>query len=422
MLALVRMGPEPPVSDSPILEFLTFVEGQPHQSLRKLLENILLQSRRLTRAEAGTIFIARRRGRQRWLEPAQVQNDAVRVARRDFVVPIGPGTIAGYVAHSGRTVRLDDVYAIAPHAPYRFDPAREHPHYRTRSMLCFPLKNYDGAIIGVVQLINHRARGRRAPGPFPRDAEDLVAPIARAVGTSIERAQMVEKIHGKNLELRERNRELDRQRIQIAALQHETEDAFQLSIRLLARAAEIHDEETGNHIARVNEYSYFLARRYGMPPEWCDELRYSAQLHDVGKMSVDSAVLKKRGRLTADERAEMDRHTIYGHRILSASPRLALGAEIALHHHEKWDGSGYPHGLAGTAIPVSARIVQLADVYDALRAARPYKRALSHAEAVAIITRGDRRIDPRAHFDPELLAIFGREHAEMARIWDALQD
>jgi len=410
------------VSDRLVLEFLEFVEGQHRQSLDELLDRILMQSRRLTKAEAGTIFVVRRRGRERWLEPAQIQNDAIEVQRQDFVVPIGPGTIAGYVAHGGRTVRLDDVYAIPARSPYRFDPTREHRHYKTRSMLCFPLKNYDGAVIGVVQLINCRAPRRRTPVPFPREVEDLIAPIARVVGSSIERAQMVEEIRAKNLKLRERNRELDRQRGRIAALQEETEDAFQLSIRLLARAAEIHDEETGNHIVRVNEYSYFLARRYGMPSAWCDELRYSAQLHDVGKMSVDSAVLKKRGRLDAAERAEMDRHTIYGHRILAASPRLALGAEIALHHHEKWDGTGYPHGLAGAAIPLSARIVQLADVYDALRSARPYKPAFSHAKSVEIITRGDERIDPAAHFDPKLVELFRREHAEMARIWDSLQD
>jgi len=410
------------VSESLVLEFLAFVEGQHRQSLTQLLDRILMQSRKLTKAEAGTIFVVRRRARERWLEPAQVQNDAIAVTRRDFVVPIGPGTIAGYVAHRGRTVRLDDVYTIPARSPYRFDPSREHPRYKTRSMLCFPLKNFDDEVIGVVQLINCRAPRRRTPVPFPPDAEDLITPIARVVGTSIERAQMIDQIHAKNLTLRERNRELDRQRAHIVALQSETEEAFQLSIRLLARAAEIHDEETGNHIVRVNEYSHFLARCYGMPPAWCDEIRYAAQLHDVGKMSVDSAVLKKRGGLAADERAEMDRHTIYGHQILAASPRLALGAEIALHHHEKWDGSGYPHGLAGEAIPISARIVQLADVYDALRSKRPYKPAFSHAQAVAIITRGDERIDPAAHFDPKLVEIFGREHAEMARIWDSLQD
>ncbi len=405
-----------------VIEFLAFVEGQPRQSLRELLGRILMKSRLLTRAEAGTIFIVRGRGRERWLEPAEVQNDAVKVMRRDFVVPIDTGTIAGYVAHTGRVLRIDDAYAIPARQPYRFDPSREHHAYKTRSMLCFPLKNHDDEVIGVVQLINCRARKRSQPVPFDKTFEGLIAPIARVVGTSIERAMMIDEIRAKNAKLRDRNRTLDRQRAQIAGLQKETEEAFQLSIRLLARAAEIHDEETGNHIVRVNEYSYFLARELAMPQAWCDELRYSAQLHDVGKMSVDSAVLKKRGALDADERAEMDRHTVYGYRILAESPRLQMGAEIALFHHEKWDGTGYPNRVAGEAIPLSARIVQVADVYDALRSARPYKPAFSHDKAVAIMTRGDERIDPRAHFDPKLVALFARRHAAMGEIWDALQD
>ena len=95
--------------------------------------------------------------------------------------------------------------------------------------------------------------------------------------------------------------------------------AFKVSVTLLARAAEIHDEETGNHILRVNEYSYAIAKRLGLDNDWCDELRYSAQLHDVGKMSVDAAVLKKKGPLTLEEREEMNRHTEYGYQILTAS-------------------------------------------------------------------------------------------------------
>jgi HD-GYP domain-containing protein (c-di-GMP phosphodiesterase class II) len=195
-----------------------------------------------------------------------------------------------------------------------------------------------------------------------------------------------------------------------------------LSIRLLARAAELHDEVTGNHIVRVNEYSYALAKACGQSRRWCDEIRYSAQLHDVGKMSVDAAVLKKKGPLTPAEWDEMRRHPSYGYEILRESPRLAMAAEIARCHHEKWDGTGYPAGLAGEAIPLAARIVALADVYDALRSARPYKPGLSHEEACAVILDGDGRIDPRAHFDPDLLGVFRRESAEMATIWERLRD
>jgi HD-GYP domain-containing protein (c-di-GMP phosphodiesterase class II) len=410
------------VNSDTVLDFLQFIEGQKNPSVRGLLDRILRKSRMLTDAEAGSIFITRKRGKRRWLEPASVQNDAVAVHTTDFVVPIGPGSIAGHVANKGRTVIIDDVYKIDKRTRYSFDPSREHPSYRTRSMFCFALKNYHDEVIGVVQLINCRPRKDRLPIPFNPEVEQLVGPIARVVGHSIERAEMLEQIKIRNRKLRDRNRLLAEQREHIESLQEETEDAFQLSTRLLARAAEIHDEETGNHIVRVNEYSYFIAKILDQPDPWCDEIRYTAQLHDVGKMSVDAAVLKKRGRLDDAERAEMNRHTQYGHQILVVSPRLKMGADIALYHHEMWNGGGYPNSIAGTNIPLSARIVQLADIYDALRSERPYKPSFSHTKAVEILTVGDDRITPEDHFDPMIVELFKHNHKEFDRIWTKLKD
>ncbi len=410
------------MSSDQVLEFLQFVEGQRNQTARELLDKVLRKSRLMTGAEAGTIFITRGRGRSRWLEPASIQNDAIKVKRADFIVPIGSGTIAGHVADKGRTVLIDDVYNIPKRSPYRFDPNFERHNYKTRSMFCFPLRNLQNEVIGVVQLINCRRRNSKQPVPFATDVEQLVAPIARVVGHSIERAEMLDQIKAKNKTLNVRNRQLAEQRERIIALQQETEAAFQVSVTLLARAAEIHDEETGNHIIRVNEYSYAIAKLLDMDDDWCNEIRYSAQLHDVGKMSVDAAVLKKKGALDADERAEMNRHTLYGFQILSASSRLSLGAEIAHYHHEKWDGTGYPNGIKGEAIPISARIVQLADIYDALRSTRPYKPAFDHDKAVHILTVGDDRIDPYGHFDPRLIELFKDHHQSFARIWTELSD
>jgi HD-GYP domain-containing protein (c-di-GMP phosphodiesterase class II) len=404
-----------------VLDFLEFVEGQPRQTVRQLLDKVLLKSRLLTGAEAGTVFIMRSQGGGRWLEPASLQNDRLRVVARNFVVPVSGDSIAGYVASTGQVVRVDDVYALPPDAPYRFNPGNERSGYRTVSMMCFALKNYQDEVIGVVQLINRR-NGGPAPVPFDAEQAQLVSPIAQVLATHVERADMLERIRDRNAKLRLRNRELAEQRSQVVALQAETEAAFMLSINLLAHAAEIHDEETGNHIVRVNEYSYFLASELGEPAEFCDELRYSAQLHDVGKMSVDSAVLKKRGGLTPEEREEMNRHPVYGHRILERSPRLRMAADIALNHHEKWDGTGYPRQVAGPDIPLAARIVALADVYDALRSERPYKPAFSHAKAVEIITRGDERIRPEEHFDPALRQLFAARHDGMDAIWVRLKD
>ena len=410
------------MSSDQVLEFLQFVEGQRNRSVHELLDKVLRKSRLMTKAEAGTIFIARKRGKTRWLEPASVQNDAITVKRADFIVPIGPGTIAGLIADKGRTVLIDDVYEIPRRSPYKFDPKFERRNYKTRSMFCFPLKNFQNEVIGVVQLINCRPRKRSGPVPFDPDVETLVAPIARVVGHSIKRAEMLDEIKGKNKTLHTRNRQLADQRQRIAALQEETEEAFQVSVTLLARAAEIHDEETGNHILRVNEYSYYIAQLLQMPPAWCDEIRYSAQLHDVGKMSVDAAVLKKKGGLNDAERDEMNRHTLYGYQILTASPPLSLGAEIALGHHEKWDGTGYPNGIKGEAIPMSARIVQVADIYDALRSERPYKPSFSHSKSSKIITEGDDRIDPKGHFDPLLIELFKDNHKGFDKIWQSMRD
>lgn len=405
-----------------VLEFLEFMEAQGKQSVGALLDSLLHKSREMTSAEAGTIFILQTKGKERRLKPMCLQNDAVKVKKANFDIPVGKGTIAGHVAATGEILLISDVYAIPAERGYRFDAQFERPDYRTQSMLCFPLRNYQDRIIGVVQLLNCRPDRRKAPVAFPREITKLVTPIARVAGGSIERALMLDRIEQKNLALRERNRQLAAQRQQIVDLQHETEEAFQVSIRLLARAAEIHDEETGQHIIRVNEYSYLLAQLAGMPAPWCDEIRYSAQLHDVGKMSVNTAVLKKKGPLTPEERREMDSHTVYGYRILSASSRMTMGAEIAYYHHERWDGTGYPVGLKGEAIPLSARIVQIADVYDALRSDRPYKRGFSHAESVRILTEGDERIDPKAHYDPRLLKLFADNHPLFAEIWDRLHD
>ena len=126
-----------------VLDFLEFVERQPRQSVRELLDKILRQSRGLTGAEAGTIFIVRSRGGQRWLEPASIQNDVIRVAPKAFIVTITPKSIAGFVAGSGEAALINDVYHIPATRPYGFNPANELKGYRTHSMLCFALKNYD---------------------------------------------------------------------------------------------------------------------------------------------------------------------------------------------------------------------------------------------------------------------------------------
>ncbi len=402
-------------------EFLEFIEYSKPQPVAELLSRVLFKSRQLTGAEAGSVFIARGRGKHRRLEAADIQNDRVELEPATFVVPVNTSSIAGYTASTGETVFVADLYNIPRDLPFKFDPSFDRKvGYTSRSMLSFPLVNHDRKVIGVVQLINRLDGSGDGPVPFEREQADLIVPFNHIVGGAIERADMVERISNQNIRLRDRNRLLREQRAHIAALQDETEEAFQLSINLLSRAAELHDEDTAQHVERVNEYSFFLARRLGRPKAFCDEIRYSAQLHDVGKMSINVAILRKEGPLDEDERFEMMRHPEYGFQILSASDRLQMAAEIALNHHEQWDGGGYPAGRKGEEIPASARIVTLADIYDALRSKRSYKPGLTHDQARQIILEGDDRFDPGGHLDPKLLEIFSEHHSGMAEIWDSL--
>ncbi len=196
----------------------------------------------------------------------------------------------------------------------------------------------------------------------------------------------------------------------------ETERAFLYTVDALARAAEANDEDTGEHIIRINEYAKVLAEEMGMDDYFIRTIHFSAQMHDVGKVHISAEILKKPGKLSTEEFNKMKAHPVYGARILGDSPRLAMAREIALHHHEKYNGQGYPHGISGEAIPLSARIVALADVYDALRQKRVYKPAFSHDKTVHIITEGDGRTLPD-DFDPQVLAAFQSINKKLDQIF-----
>jgi putative two-component system response regulator len=187
----------------------------------------------------------------------------------------------------------------------------------------------------------------------------------------------------------------------------------------LARAAEFRDPETGAHIQRMANYSRLIARAIGLPESEQEILLRAAPLHDVGKLGTPDRILLKPGRLTADEWAVMKQHAAIGYEILreSASPVIQAGATIALSHHEKYDGSGYPGGLTGEAIPLYGRIVAIADVFDALTSARPYKRRWSVTEALAWMQEQAGR-----HFDPALLAAFTGVLPEALQIMAQFRD
>ena len=199
---------------------------------------------------------------------------------------------------------------------------------------------------------------------------------------------------------------------EIAARERET-------LMCLGRAAEYRDPETFEHIQRMSNYSYLIAQRLGLSAEESEKILLGAPLHDIGKIGTPDHILLKRGRLTPHEFESMKMHTLFGSRILSdsASPILQAGAQIAISHHEKFDGSGYPKGLKGKDIPLPGRIVALADVFDALTTERPYKVAWGLERACSLIVDSKGR-----HFDPDVVDAFFASFDDVLKVMARHED
>jgi len=201
----------------------------------------------------------------------------------------------------------------------------------------------------------------------------------------------------------------------------------------LAGLAEYRDNETGGHIMRTQHYVRIVAEQLAVLPRFKESLSddmiellfKSAPLHDIGKVGVPDGILLKNGPLTQEEFEVIKQHPVYGGDALSKAEQasgkststtfLQVGKEVAYTHHEKWDGSGYPYGLKGNNIPLSGRLMALADIYDALISKRVYKPPFSHEKSVKIITEGDGRVMP-GHFDPDILRVFNKHHDEFRKI------
>lgn len=213
------------------------------------------------------------------------------------------------------------------------------------------------------------------------------------------------------------------QTVEIQSLLDNLEAAHGEALACLAMASEYKDTDTGNHIRRIGEYAALLAAKLGWSESRQNIMRLAAPLHDAGKIGIPDNILLKPGRLDPDEIVLMKQHAEHGCTILSQSehPTMKIAANIALAHHETWDGSGYPRGLKGKEIAIEARIVSLADVYDALRSQRSYKPAFDHEKAKKIILEGDGRTDPN-HFDPDLIELFKEVSDDMDVIFSKWED
>jgi putative two-component system response regulator len=232
--------------------------------------------------------------------------------------------------------------------------------------------------------------------------------IAKPVSPSIVLARV--KNH---LQLYDNKRELE------TAVSHRTAELARTQleiIRRLGRAAEYKDNETGMHVIRMSYYSCVIARAIGMGDAEVSLILNATPMHDVGKIGISDEILLKPGKLTPQERKIMETHSEIGAEIIGRHDNalLKMARSVALSHHEKWDGSGYPHGLKGKDIPIESRIVAIADVFDALTSRRPYKEPWPVEKAIALI-----QSESGSHFDPELVSVFMDNIQEVLEIMKA---
>jgi HD-GYP domain-containing protein (c-di-GMP phosphodiesterase class II) len=350
------------------------------RDLNKLLDIIVTQARELANCDAGSLYIkegdslkfvvsqndtlAKKLGESQQAEPF-----------KPFNIPISNKSLSGYVANNGIIVNIPDAYRIPQGAEYHFDKSfDQRSGYRTCSMIQLPMKDNEGGIIGVLQLINAMDPAGQVI-PFGRGDEELLLSMASQAAVAIKNAKLNDDIREAHLDT-----------------------IFRLGI-----AAEYRDKETGNHIRRMSHYSAIIAEKMGMSPDKVELIRLSSPMHDIGKVGIPDGILLKPGRLTPDERVIMESHTTIGAGILKDSniPLLQLSLKIALSHHEKWDGTGYPDKVNGEDIPIEGRIVALADVFDALSNKRVYKAAMTIEETMGIIKDGS-----GTHFDPVVVSAF----------------
>ncbi|GEN35649.1 response regulator [Aneurinibacillus danicus] len=220
-------------------------------------------------------------------------------------------------------------------------------------------------------------------------------------------------------EVMRRTAELQEALAALRLLNNKLEDSHREIVERLSSAAEFKDPETAAHIQRISHYCGVLARAMDMGEDEVNLMIHASPMHDIGKIGVPDQILLKPGKLTPEEFEKMKEHTLIGYKILSGSDStlLKLASEIALSHHEKYDGSGYPYGLSGEEIPLSGRIVAVVDVFDALTSRRPYKEPYPNEKAYEIIRQGS-----GTHFDPKIVELFFGNLSEIVRIQKQYQD
>jgi HD-GYP domain-containing protein (c-di-GMP phosphodiesterase class II) len=374
-----------------------------------LLEALLLQARRLTAADAGSIYLVEDNA----LNFSFLHNETLFSSARtkhlytSHTLSLDHHSIAGYVACTGKTLVIDDVYDLPQSLPYTFNHFFDDVSgYRTKSLMAIPLKTSRGKIVGVLQIINPMSKNGETVSFSERDRM-ILGYFADNAGITVERALLTREM-----------------------------------ILRMIKMCELRDpQETGAHANRVGAFAAEIYHQWAFgngisEPEIKknrDLIRTAAMFHDLGKIAISDLILRKPGELERDEFTIMKYHTIFGARLFENpnSDLDVMSGEIALNHHERWDGEGYPGkiddiyadclelgpGKLGDEIPISARIVALADVYDALVSKRVYKDPLSEDEALASI-----REEAGKQFDPEVVDAFLAINEVIAAIKNRYQE
>lgn len=350
--------PEPTAEElvASIFNYIGLIANE--HSLDRMLVILADMGRDLVVADRCTVWLIDRRWDILW---TKVAHGVDRIS-----IPLGCG-IAGKAAENDEVIIINDAYNDP-----RFDKTVDmQTGYRTRNMIAIPYHDPDGNVIGVFQSINKMTED----GKFTEE--------------DVRRLMLAATYTGKELST--------------VLMQQEIERAQKEIIFTMAEAGEMRSKETGYHVKRVAEYSYILAIGCGMNEKEAELLKMASPMHDIGKVAIPDSILLKPGKLTDEEWDVMRSHALMGYNILKHSERkiLKAAATVALTHHEKWNGKGYPYGLAGEDIHLFGRITAIADVFDALGSDRVYKKAWELDRILELF-----REESGQHFDPALVKVF----------------
>jgi response regulator RpfG family c-di-GMP phosphodiesterase len=339
-----------------ILEYAAFVAEQKEPEM--MLVALADMAREFSAADRATIWIGDKSNSSLWTKVAH--------GIPNITIPDNTG-LAGYAYKNAETVVCND-----PYSDTRFNPEIDKKTgYLTKSVAVIPVKNSENVVIGALQCINKLS----SDDSFSSDDVSKLNLVATYIANTME----------------------------LASLHKEIEDTQKEVIFTMGEVGEFRSKETGNHVKRVAEYSYILALGCGLSNTESELLRMASPMHDIGKVAIEDAILKKPGKLTDEEFDTMKTHTIMGYEVLRHSSRkiISAAAIVAYEHHEKWNGRGYPRGIKGEEIHIFGRITALADVFDALGSDRCYKKAWELEKIYGLFKeeRGE-------HFDPKIVDAF----------------